>query len=183
MFNPEKEVPSLELCKQLKEFGFPQEGGGWYWKEGKYELVLLKEPLVLCPYYYEAELDDGTIDRTCLLDFSQCNVEKVKISTLLKKYPYPQAETPVWIKCPKYPIIKAPTDREVGEYLPTEIEDEFVLRWSCSPNGIHKIWYESPKKVIFACLIRDGETEVEARTRILLELARMGIVKLNKEKG
>jgi len=31
MFNPEREVPSLELCKQLKELGFPQDGGGWYW--------------------------------------------------------------------------------------------------------------------------------------------------------
>lgn len=31
MINVEKEVPSLELCKKLKELGFPQEGGGWYW--------------------------------------------------------------------------------------------------------------------------------------------------------
>ena len=30
-FDPEKEVPSLELCWQLKNLGFPQEGGGWYW--------------------------------------------------------------------------------------------------------------------------------------------------------
>jgi len=31
MFNPIKEVPSIELCKKLKEIGYPQEGGGWYW--------------------------------------------------------------------------------------------------------------------------------------------------------
>ena len=31
MFNPELEVPSLELCKQLKNLGFSQEGGGYYW--------------------------------------------------------------------------------------------------------------------------------------------------------
>ena len=34
VFNPEFEVPSKELCKKLKELGFPQEssdGGGWYW--------------------------------------------------------------------------------------------------------------------------------------------------------
>ena len=30
-WNPEKEVPSLELCKKLKELGYPQDGGGWYW--------------------------------------------------------------------------------------------------------------------------------------------------------
>ncbi len=31
MFNPESEVPSLELCKKLKDLGYPQDGGGWYW--------------------------------------------------------------------------------------------------------------------------------------------------------
>jgi len=31
MFKPEKEVPSLELCKKLKELGFPQGDGGFYW--------------------------------------------------------------------------------------------------------------------------------------------------------
>jgi len=43
MFDPELEVPSLELCKRLKELGFPQDGGGWYWiqVDGKWQLVLL----------------------------------------------------------------------------------------------------------------------------------------------
>jgi len=31
MFNPRDELPSLELCKKLKELGYPQKGGGWYW--------------------------------------------------------------------------------------------------------------------------------------------------------
>jgi len=31
----EKEVPSLELCKRLKELGFPQEGEGWCWYTNK----------------------------------------------------------------------------------------------------------------------------------------------------
>ena len=31
MFNPTKEVPSLELCRKLKKVGYPQDGGGWYW--------------------------------------------------------------------------------------------------------------------------------------------------------
>jgi len=31
MFDFEKEVPSLELCKKLKELGYPQTGGGLYW--------------------------------------------------------------------------------------------------------------------------------------------------------
>jgi len=38
MFNPELEVPSRELCKRLKNLGYPQESnGGWYW-------VLYKQP-------------------------------------------------------------------------------------------------------------------------------------------
>ena len=32
MFDPVKEVPNLELCKKLKELGFPQDNGIWYWK-------------------------------------------------------------------------------------------------------------------------------------------------------
>jgi len=33
----EKEVPSLELCKRLKELGFPQSSGGWYWRVDEYK--------------------------------------------------------------------------------------------------------------------------------------------------
>jgi len=33
MFDIEKEVPSLELCKKLKELGYPQDSGGWYWRK------------------------------------------------------------------------------------------------------------------------------------------------------
>jgi len=31
MFDYEKEVPNLELCKKLRKLGFPQGGIGWYW--------------------------------------------------------------------------------------------------------------------------------------------------------
>jgi len=31
MFDPQKEVPSLEFCKRLKRFGYPQDSGGFYW--------------------------------------------------------------------------------------------------------------------------------------------------------
>ncbi len=36
MFEVEKEVSNLELSKKLKELGFPQEGGGWYWRVDEY---------------------------------------------------------------------------------------------------------------------------------------------------
>jgi len=40
MFDPRKEVPSLDFCKRLKELRFPQSSGGWYWVEvrGNYRL-------------------------------------------------------------------------------------------------------------------------------------------------
>ena len=31
MFRPELEVVSIEVAKKLKEFGYPQYEGGWYW--------------------------------------------------------------------------------------------------------------------------------------------------------
>ena len=40
-FNLELEVPSLNLCRQLKELGYPQKGGGWYWVEEKKEVYKL----------------------------------------------------------------------------------------------------------------------------------------------
>ena len=38
----EKEVPSLELCKKLKDLGYPQNGDGWYWVKirGEWKLIL-----------------------------------------------------------------------------------------------------------------------------------------------
>ena len=44
MFDIKKEIPSSWLCKKLKELGFPQEGGSWYWLEGK--LWLLKNNIL-----------------------------------------------------------------------------------------------------------------------------------------
>ena len=41
MFDPEKEVPSLELCKRLKKLGYPQDGGGWYWYETEKKIYML----------------------------------------------------------------------------------------------------------------------------------------------
>jgi len=76
MFDISKEVPSLELCKRLKELGYPQEGGGWYWIDPDGEGYFLS--------YFE------TSDYLSSMDF------------------------------------KAPTCRELGEWLPRYIfiEDE-----------------------------------------------------------
>ncbi|OQX78907.1 MAG: hypothetical protein B6D56_08120 [Candidatus Omnitrophica bacterium 4484_70.1] len=51
-FKPELEVPSLELCKRLKELGFPQFSGGWYWvlEELTYKEVWKLKLLYNIPY-------------------------------------------------------------------------------------------------------------------------------------
>jgi len=49
MFDVKKEIPSLEFCKKLKELGYPQKGGGWYYIEEKigyrygWNLVLIRD--------------------------------------------------------------------------------------------------------------------------------------------
>lgn len=65
MFDPTKEVPDLELCKRLKELGYPQNGGGWYWRLWKHqELVYIDASKGYMVYdigdvnYYSIGLED-----------------------------------------------------------------------------------------------------------------------------
>ena len=74
----EKEVPSLELCRRLKELGYPQGGGGWYW--------------------------DETVDYSWKL--------------------YLYGNTPAHIKSQS--VVKAPTCRELGEWLPVVMGDYHI---------------------------------------------------------
>jgi len=64
VFNPELEVPSKELCKKLKELGFPQEGGGWYWysniKNATWRLIFEPEP-----FSYEEDIEECIKAPTC----------------------------------------------------------------------------------------------------------------------
>ena len=60
MFDIEKEVPSLELCRKLKELGYPQDDG-WYWVQEifgyKYEwklCLLVNSPYAVDSYKIKA---------------------------------------------------------------------------------------------------------------------------------
>ena len=96
MFKPELEVPSLELCKKLKELGYPQNIGGWYWilPENKNEWLLC-----YCIKYDKSE--DG------IWSFWYYDLDE-KL-----KYVY------VWKSQERF--IKAPTVRELGEFFPSEV--------------------------------------------------------------
>jgi len=96
MFKPELEVPSLELCKKLKELGYPQNTGGWYWVflEDKNEWVLC-----YCVKYSKLE------DEIWSFWYNNLN-EKPRYIHVWKS----QRRT-----------IKAPTVRELGEFFPSEV--------------------------------------------------------------
>ena len=123
MFNSEREVPSLELCKKLKELGYPQDGEGWYWVEVK------------SGYKWEWKL------------------------RLLVNFPY---------AVDNYKI-KAPTVRELGEWLP-EGFNEFKLN--------NKFWIKNKKD---CCYVVSNDTEANARAEMLIWLIENGYVKFKQE--
>ena len=45
MFKPKLEVPDFEYCKRLRELGYPQDGGDWYWVK----LVTWNKPRLIYP--------------------------------------------------------------------------------------------------------------------------------------
>ena len=107
MFDPIKEVPSLELCKRLKELGYPQKDGGYYWirkisPEVEYELVFIntKDFPAYCPLF-DPPLDPDEFRGECYVD-GEC---KLGVSFEDR------------IKCEINPLIKAPTCRELGEWI------------------------------------------------------------------
>jgi len=140
MFDPTKEVPNLELCRRLKELGFPQEEGGWYWINGK--LVFLtkgkKGYLVWDPenvnYYLVDEIEN---------------------------------------------FLKAPTCRELGEWLPTEIECDgkiFLYRQTLKRKEFpYWIWYGYRYEHLHSV---EADTEPNARAKMLIWLAENGYVRL-----
>jgi len=139
MFDVEKEVPSLELCKRLKELGFPQDdGGGWYWVE----------PI---KYFYNKRI--------------------VFWNEKFERY-YKENKD--------YIIrIKAPTCRELGEWLPTANEKQCFYTYKNSDGWT--IWedenglYDKEGNYITA------DTEPNARAKMLIWLRENGYVKFEKE--
>ena len=129
MFNPEKEVPSLELCKELKELGYPQEGGGWYW--------------------------DETVDYSWKLCF--------------------YGNTPVHIESQS--VIKAPTCRELGEWLPASISVKGnIYELNIELNAISYDTYDDRSIGYYG-----DDNEANLRAKEIIWLAKNGYVKFKKE--
>ncbi len=139
MFDPTKEVPSLELCRKFRELGFPQDGGGWYWiKYRRFDREITKlvyqTQINLIPNSYGADIY------------------------------YPNGAGHGSLAITWY--AKAPTVRELGEWLPDLIIFKHKGKeWWCIHHTITK---ESNIKAY---------TEANARAKLLIWLAKNGHVK------
>jgi len=149
MFDVEKEVPSLELCKRLKELGFPQNRSWIIWVKEK--------DLPECQGLCEILGENGEY----ILTFG-------------------------WLIPENIEYIKAPTCRELGEWLP----DHLILdkRKPCSVLIFRKFWYkespQNPKERLVWCIYYDYEikfrsiadTEPNARAKMLIWLVENGYI-------
>lgn len=86
MFKPEKEVPSLELCKKLKELGYPQDKTGFWWgyrahlkDDEQYVLLFGNKILVGELDWWKAptcrELGEWLINKSVLLELGSLSID------------------------------------------------------------------------------------------------------------
>ncbi len=148
MFNPEAEVANLELSIKLKELGFPQDGGGFYWERYK-----------------------GLSGMEIVFE------EKTPINNL------------------SFTFIKAPTSREVGEWLPPywiswrDREGKYwisrIRNFSCSFDSEDYPELSPDDRVSLENFLKRGykptDTEPNARAKMLIWLIKNGFVKFGKE--
>ena len=142
----EKEVPSLELCKGLKELGYPQEGGGFYWRNNKVVFM------------------DGVLPR---------------IDTEKRFQRYYDKEKERGIE-----IVKAPTCRELGEWLPDIIDDGYQDRYFVEEKDESsiEIGYGGFGDIEYSVVIKITDpNEANARAKMLIWLKENGYVDFRKE--
>ena len=156
MFNPTKEVPDVGLCKELKRLGFSQKDGCWYWIECeiggliKTELVFYKN-IWLTPNCYGSDL----------------------------YFPVGRGGSAVGIK----EYAKAPTIRELGEWLPRAVSLPDMIDYYLTIVKVDEKWVVRYERVDsfgqLECFIDSGEgdTEANARAKMLIWLAKNGHVK------
>lgn len=154
MFMPEKEVPNLELCKHLKELGYPQDGKGWYWaKKWRYFHGNIKS--------YPPSYD-----------------EKVILDTAIWLLEFLQNE-------PSYSdYVRAPTCRELGEWLPAKIEtkgfDFYLIITRTTSWEIYYAFDMVNSQTILAGSMQEDDVEPNARAKMLIWLAEKGYISLGE---
>ncbi|RLJ03092.1 MAG: hypothetical protein DRP08_03955 [Candidatus Aenigmatarchaeota archaeon] len=118
MFDPQKEVPSLELCKRLKELGYPQDGGGWYWVKRKYDLL----------WGLYLKFQKGWVE---WVSWDNNNIKCYWDTSTDIRYDNAQGVSILRID----ELIKAPTCRELGERLPKLVLNKYSLYYTQVKDG------------------------------------------------
>ena len=154
MFDPTKEVPSLELCKELKDLGFPQGEIGWYWVKTAIGWILgyLLDPEGRYPNDYNFFFP--IVEEICFINKNT-------------------------------PLYKAPTLREVLEWLPVEIEykgETLYLEFDRPDETQFLVSYCYGYGRICPIAIGDDEI-VNAPTKMLILLAKDGYISFKRKEG
>ena len=162
-FNPEQEVPSLELCKRLKELGYPQEGGGWYWIKKRSK------------YYLAYRLDDSTL---ISFKFFEPITEEI---LYIDPYISPGVmDKGAFLKTNN--IFKAPTVRELGEWLPVGIvpfttnASPLIYRFHQCFDSLEGWKLEYVKEGVNPWHSEEDKSEANARALMLIWLAENGYI-------
>ena len=91
-----------------------------------------------------------------------------------------------WAKGNEEKYIKAPTVRELGEWLPVEVEIEgncYHLKFSQSlDNDNYIYWYEDSNDNTLDNFYAIADTEANARAKILIWLIENGYINLKEKK-
>jgi len=155
MYSPKKDVPSYSLCSRLKELGYPQLGGGWYWciDKGYYQeptLVMMQN--YVSPAY--TVFDPGGAGFTYVIDPYE-----------LKYY------------------VRAPTIVELKSHLPIELsvnEIKYYLYWKRYLDKNGKIFevleYVDKNNGILKAI---QGSEPNACAKMLIILAKQGYIEFN----
>ena len=159
----EKEVPSLELCKKLKKIGFPQEGGRIFWiiTEEDNDKMLALEVNSREPF-----------------EWLNRRYGELAIGDLEWKNSYKVIE-----------IIKAPTCRELGEWLPKSIEYEVSGGYRHAYLAITKdiegnwlvYYYDKARDFILGGKAFKGEQLAFVLAKMLIWLKENGHIDFKKE--
>lgn len=156
MFDSIKEVPSLGLCKKLKELGYPQDGGGWYWQRIGDNIALVNNPQKRWIVVYLTLR--GYL--SCLYD--QIVVIKAPTCRELGEWMLKVKGTyQIYMYC--------------GYYCVEYCEDECI-----TIEGVAGTF----EKLVPQCKERvDADTESNARAKMLIWLRENGYVKFNKKEA
>ena len=145
-FDSTKEVPSLELCERLKKLGFPQDGEGWCWRK-----------------------EAGG-------NFLGVLIDKSDLGWTLLEYVdgfWVQSPYLCWKELKK--LIKAPTVRELGEWLPNEFCSGRIMDYLCENM-------ELDPAVKDKYPIMHADTEANARAKMIIWLVENGYIKFKEAK-